>query len=132
MPEIDNITISVEDSIDNILVSVIDEIESLNINVITSIDNIILGLGDGALVDSINGLIGNVNLTSATTLSLTSVISGVYSHEFDHNLNYQYPIVNIFNNNNELIISDIQFNSVNRATIKALKDLTGYKVVAQR
>lgn len=132
MSEIDNITVSVEDSIDNISVSVTDEIESLNIDVITSIDNINLSLGTFAFVDSVNGLIGNINLTSASILNLTSTASGIYNHVFYHNLNYQNPIINIFNLNNELIFSDISFDSVSHATIKSLQDLTGYKVVAQR
>lgn len=121
MSEIDNITVSITDSVDNI-----------DINYVTQVDNITLNLGTGAFVDSVNGLIGNVNLTSASTLVLTYTASGTYNHVFYHNLNYQNPIINIFNLNNELVFSDISFDSSTHATIKSLQDLTGYKVVAQR
>ena len=118
--------------IDNITVTVSSDIDNININYSTDIDNIELNYGTGGFVDSVNGLIGHVNLTASAVLSVTSTSAGYYYHQFNHNLNYQFPIVNILDANNQLVMSDLLFNSSTYVTIKSLVNLTGYKAVAQR
>lgn len=118
--------------IDNITVTVSSDIDNININYSTDIDNIELNYGTGGFVDSVNGLIGHVNLTASAVLSVTSTSAGYYYHQFNHNLNYQFPIVNILDTNNQLVMSDLLFNSSTYVTIKSLVNLTGYKAVAQR
>ena len=118
--------------IDNITVTVSSDIDNINITYSTDIDNIELNYGTGGFVDSVNGLIGHVNLTASAVLSVTSTSAGYYYHQFNHNLNYQFPIVNILDTNNQLVMSDLLFNSSTYVTIKSLVNLTGYKAVAQR
>lgn len=118
--------------IDNITINVSSDIDNININYSNEIDNIELNYGTGGFVDSVNGLIGHVNLTASAVLSVTSTSAGYYYHQFNHNLNYQFPIVNILDTNNQLVMSDLLFNSSTYVTIKSLVNLTGYKAVAQR
>lgn len=130
--EIDNIVVTVSSGIENINIDHSLIVDDINIDYLSEIDNIELNYGTGGFVDSVNGLIGHINLTASAILSVTSTSAGYYYHQFNHNLNYQFPIVNILDTNNQLVMSDLLFNSSTYVTIKSLIDLTGYKAVAQR
>lgn len=127
MSEIDNISITYPNVIDNI-----------DIDYISSIDNITLTLGTafssggGGDVSSVNGLIGEVRLTAIDTLETLFSYGGLYFYTFIHNLNYQNPIINIFDLTNSLVYADISVIDENYVSITSNIDLTGYKVVAQR
>lgn len=136
MPDIDNITINYSDVIDNVEINYINSIEDIDINYQSSVDNITLNLSSaivtGAAVTSVNTLRDAVVLTASTQLSLTSSSVGIYNHIFNHNLNYRYVSVNVFDTNNYLVFADIINEDPNYVNIRAAIDLTGYKAVAQR
>jgi hypothetical protein len=136
MPDIDNITINYSDTIDDVGINYINTIEDIDINYQSSIDNITLNLSSaivtGAAVTSVNELRDAVVLTASAQLSLTSSSAGIYNHIFNHNLNYLYVSVNIFDTNNYLVLADVLNEDPNYVNIRAAVDLSGYKVVAQR
>lgn len=126
MSEIDNISITYSDTVDNV-----------DINYISSVDNITLTLGTafstgGGDVSSVNGLIGEVNLTASVSLETLFSFGGLYIYTFNHNLNYLHPIINVFDNTNSLVYADIFSIDENYASITSNIDITGYKAVAQR
>ncbi len=124
MPDIENITINYIDSADNIDISYSSLVDTVTLNLSSAIVT-------GAAVTSVNSLTDSVILTSSAQLSLTSSSAGIYNHIFNHNLNYQYVSINVFNNN-YLVFADVINESPNYVNIRAAIDLTGYKAVAQR
>ena len=122
MSDIDNITINYSNSIDAIDVEYTNEI-----------DTIVLSLGaDAQSVFSVNGLTGNITLTASATLPSVSASLGIYSYTINHNLQYDTPIISLYNLNNSLVISDLEVLNANSVKIKSVIDLNGYKVVVQR
>jgi cytochrome c oxidase assembly protein Cox11 len=119
--------------VDNIIIEYDNQITDIDIQYINEIDNIIVSVGDAAQsVFSVNSLTGNVNLTSYGTLSSGTSSAGIYFHTFTHSLNYENPIVFLYNPGNQLVFSDVEIIDSNNVTIKAAIDLSGYKVVVQR
>jgi hypothetical protein len=109
------------------------EVDNIVIEYINEIDNIVVSVGaDVQSVFSVNTLTGNVNLTSYGTLSSGTASGGIYTHTFTHSLNYDNPIVFLYNTYNQLVFSDVEIIDANNVTIKAAIDLSGYKVVVQR
>ena len=60
------------------------------------------------------------------------ICTNIYFHTFTHSLNYENPIVFLYNPGNQLVFSDVEIIDSNNVTIKAAIDLSGYKVVVQR
>lgn len=113
------------------------EIDNISITYLNDINNIILDIGSnfstgGGNVSSVNGLIGEVNLTASVSLETLFSFGGLYIYTFNHNLNYLHPIVNVFNTNNSLVYADIFSIDENYVSITSNIDITGYKAVAQR
>jgi hypothetical protein len=125
MPDIDNISITYSDAVDNINIDYQSTVDTIQLNMSSAIVT-------GAAVTSVNSLTDSVILTASGTLTLTTSSNNYYNHFFYHNLNYQNVIVNVFNQQNNLVIADVVNESSNYVNIKSLIDLTGYKVVAQR
>lgn len=125
MSDIDNITIDYTDAADNIDINYSSLVDTITLNLSSAIVT-------GAAVTSVNSLTDSVILTSSAQLSLTSSSAGIYNHIFNHNLNYQYVSVNVFDNNNYLVFADVLNEDPNYVNIRAAIDLTGYKAVAQR
>jgi hypothetical protein len=125
MSEVDNISITYSDNIDNV-----------EINYLSTVDNITLNIGDGLVssggVTAVNSLTGDVVLTASATLSTLFDFGGVYFYTFQHNLNFKYPIISIYDLNDNYVISDYFFIDENYASITSSIDITGYKAVAQR
>jgi len=125
MSDVDNISITYSDAVDNININYQSTVDTINLNMSSAIVT-------GAAVTSVNALTDAVILTASGTLTLTTASNNYFNHFFYHNLNYQNVIVNVFDQQNRLIIADIANESPNYVNIKALINLTGYKVVAQR
>lgn len=130
---INSISLSVPSDIDNISFSYENQITNISIDPILEITDIVLNVGNNIqTVFSVNNLYGDIVLTASSTLSTVSPSAGIYSYSFSHNLGYIYPIITIYNTNNEAVVADIQTIDFNSVTIKSVIDLLGYKVVAQR
>jgi hypothetical protein len=125
MPDIDNISITYSDAVDNINIDYQSTVDTIQLNLSSAIVT-------GAAVTSVNALTDAVTLTASGTLTLTTSSNNYFNHFFYHNLNYQNVIVNVFDQQNSLVIADVVNESTNYVNIKALINLTGYKVVAQR
>jgi hypothetical protein len=111
----------------------INSIESIEVDYADQITNIELTIGQNVqTVYSVNNLYGDVVLTASTTLSLWTSSSGYYDHLFNHNLNYQYVNVSLYDEENREVYADISYESASHVNIRAAIDLTGYKAVAQR
>lgn len=119
--------------IDNIVINYDNTIDSIDIEYTNEIDTIVLSLGaDAQSVFSVNGLTGNITLTASATLPSVSASLGIYSYTINHNLQYNTPIISLYNLNNSLVISDLEVLNANNVKIKSAIDLNGYKVVVQR
>lgn len=123
--------------IDNISITYSESVENIDINYLSTIDNITLSIGSaistgGGDVSSVNGLIGEVKLTASATLETLFSFGSLYFYTFIHNLNYEYPIINVFDTTNSLVYSDVSVIDENYVSITSNIDITGYKVVAQR
>lgn len=130
---ITNITVDFINQIDNIDVSFESSIDNISVDFESQIDNILINLGVGFQnVYSVNNLLGVVELTASATLGSVSPSSGVYEYTFVHNLGYLYPVVSIYNSNNQIVMSDIISIDSSTTKIQSLIDMNGYKVVAQR
>jgi hypothetical protein len=57
---------------------------------------------------------------------------GIYSYTFNHNLDYAYPIISIYDNSSNLVFADALIVNSNNVTIKSAIDISGYRVVVQR
>jgi hypothetical protein len=118
---------------DRITLEYINSIESIEVDYADQITNIELTIGQNVqTVYSVNNLYGDVVLTASTTLSLWTSSSGYYDHLFNHNLNYQYVNVSLYDEESREVYADIFYESASHVNIRAAIDLTGYKAVAQR
>lgn len=119
--------------VDNIVIEYDNQITDIEIEYINEVTDLVLTIGaDAQSVFTVNSLTGNVNLTSLGTLSAGTNVGGVYSHNYNHSLDYNYPVVSVYNSSNQLVISDVEIVDSNNVTIKSAIDLSGYKVVVQR
>lgn len=84
------------------------------------------------LVYSVNDLQGVISLTHSASLGSATPVSGLYTYTASHNLNYQYPLVMVYNNNGQLVAPEIELVDSNVIRIKSLVDLNSYRVVVQR
>lgn len=118
---------------DRVALEYINSVDSINVDYSDPITNIEITIGQNVqTVFSVNGLYGEINLTASTVLTTSSNASGVFFYNFEHNLAYLYPIINIYDNENSLVYSNIFVVDENHATITSNIDITGYKAVAQR
>lgn len=130
---ITNITVDFVNQIDNIDVNFESAIDNISVDFSSQIDNILIDFGGGSQnVFSVNGQLGVVELTASATLGSVSSSNGIYEYTFNHNLGYLYPLISIYNINNQIVLSDIIIVDSNTATIQSLINMNGYKVVAQR
>lgn len=119
--------------IDNIIIEYNNVIQSIGIEYTNDINNIILSLGaDVQSVYSVNNLTGHITLSASTTLPSVSASLGIYSYSFNHNLNYLFPVVSLYDTNNKIVMADVESVNSNSVTIKSVINLYEYKVVAQR
>jgi len=119
--------------IDNIVIDFNNTVDSISVEYSETINTIELALGQYVQnVSSVNGLLGVVNLTASAILSSPTSSGGFYSYSFDHNLSYLYPVVMIYNLENNVVFADISAIDENSVTINSMIDISGYKVVAQR
>lgn len=119
--------------IDNINIEYSNLVDEIALTYDTTITNIELALGGFSQnVVSVNGMFGNINLTSSATLGSVSPSGGIYTYIVDHNIGYDYVITSIYDTLNNLVIGDLKVLDSASVTISSAIDLEGYKVVIQR
>lgn len=130
---LDSLLLNVPDDINAIEISYTTEITDISIDYVNEITNIEINVGESVqTVYEVNGLVGTVNLTYTEVLSSSTLTDGVYTNTVTHNLDYSYPIVQIYNDSGQMVISDVSIVDSNSVTIKAAINLSGYRVVVQR
>jgi len=130
---IDSISLSIPDDVSAIQLSYSPEITDIAIDYVNEITNIRLDIGEAVQsVYSVNNLTGTINLTYSQTLGSSTASAGAYLNSVSHNLDYLLPIVSIYNQDNQLVFSNVSITDSNNVTIKSAIDLSGYKVVVQR
>lgn len=129
---IDSVSLNIPDLITDISISYDNRISAIDIDYTNEITDIVLSLGnDIQSVYSVNNLTGYITLSASSTLPVVTASQGIYSYQFNHNLNSYIPSITLFNTNNQIVFADIEVLNSNSVTIKALVDLFEYKVVAQ-
>lgn len=128
-----DVTVTVSNSVDTISVEYSNAPTVITVEeTARQIEVIQLESGFNNLVYSVNDLQGVVNLTYSASLGSVSPVSGVYTYTASHNLNYAYPMVSVYNSNNELVSPEIVIINSNTVRIESLVDLNSYRVVVQR
>ncbi len=131
--DVDSISLNIPEVINDITISYENSINDIEIQYVNEITDIVLALGsDAQSVYSVNNLTGYITLTASALLPSISSSIGEYNYFINHNLDYLYPIVSVYNTNNELVISNIQSVNSNSVRINSVIDLNDYKVVIQR
>ena len=128
-----DVTVTVSNSVDTIAVQYSNSPSVITIQETTrDIEVIELESGFNNLVYSVNDLQGVVSLTYSASLGTVTPDTGVYTYTASHNLSYSYPMVMVYNTNNELVLPQIDIINSNVVRIKSLIDLNSYRVVVQR
>lgn len=119
--------------VDNIVINYDNQVTDISVDYVNEITNIQLDIGNSVQsVYSVNNLTGTINLTYSQTLGASTASGGVYLNSINHNLDYSLPIVSLYNQDNQLVSSNVSITDSNNVTIKSAVDLSGYKVVVQR
>ena len=127
-----DITVQLIDPIQQISVDVLNTVQEVVIDRVSDeIRTIDLGAGFQNLVTSVNSRVGAVVLSYSTTLSSASPVSGVYSYTINHNLNSSNILAMVYNDSNQLVMTEISIINSNSISISSLVDLSNYKVVVQ-
>lgn len=119
-PEID---IEISTGIDQIAISSDDSLGNIQVIEVNT---------QFSAVTSVNSLVGDVNLTYLETLSYLSPVNGVYTYTVTHNLEYDNPIVMVYNTDNEAVIVEHDAIDLNTVEIISLSNMNNFKVVIQR
>ena len=119
--------------VDSISIEYSNQVEDISISYENEITDIVLAVGgDVQSIYSVNGLSGTVTLTASTTIDSMEETDNIYSFTFQHNLNYAYPSIVLYDTDNNLVYADVIIVDSNNVTIKSAIDISGYKVVVQR
>jgi hypothetical protein len=131
-PSVNNITVTAVDDIDQISVNYDSAIDNITVTeVIPQIQVIQVDAGDQNLVYSVNDRIGSVKLTYTQTLTYVSPSSGVYTYQIPHNLGNETPVAMVYNNENDIVVTEIEVVDTNTINVVSMSNLNGFRVVVQ-
>jgi len=119
---LDEISIGYDDQVTSITVTeVMPQIQVINVDA-----------GEATLIYSVNDLIGSVNLTYKEVLSYVQQQGGIYTYQVSHNLNYDTPMVMVYNNENDVVVTEVEIVDNNTINVISTGNLNGFRVVVQR
>ena len=128
------ITISQISDVDTIAIDYSNAITSIVLEEVSpAVRSIEIMPGAGlSPVNYVNNLIGNVVLTYTALLTYVNQSGGIYTYPINHNLNYEYPIVMVYNSSNELVDVSILTLDEDNLNLQSTSNMNGYRVVVQR
>lgn len=131
MPTID-VTVQVVDSVDTIALNYDNQVTALTVTEIIPQIQVIQVDANADLIESVNDMIGVVRLTYKESLSYVGQVNGIYTYTVQHNLDYDAPMVMVYNDENDIVITEIEVVDNNSIRLISTSNMSGFKVVVQR
>jgi len=128
-PQID---VEVFTGIDQISVDMSDPVTQIELSDISTNIQVVEISTSFSAVESVNQLSGDITLTYVEVLTYVSPSGGIYTYTINHNLNYETPIVMVYNTDNESVIVDHDVIDTNTIEVRSLSNMNNFRVVVQR
>lgn len=127
-----DVTVQVVDGIDTISLNYENLVTSMTVTEVMPQIQVIQVDADADAIESVNDLIGVVKLTYKQSLTYVGQSNGIYTYSVTHNLDYDAPMVMVYNDENDVVVTEIEVVDNNTVNIVSTSNLNGFKVVVQR